>query len=55
MSINEHWTQKHGRHVPKKQFTSLEECIEFLRENKIRGYHPYVCSVCGQWHIGHDK
>jgi hypothetical protein len=55
MSLNEHWTRKKGRKLPKKAYTSLSDAVAFLDENpKLKEkYSPYICSVCGKWHIGH--
>ena len=54
-AINEHWTQKKGIHVPKVAFDTLDDCLYFMERKRISKdvYHPYVCSECGQWHIGH--
>lgn len=56
-SLNEHWTQKGGSLVAKIQFKTLEEALAFMDKRKINKdiYHPYVCSECGMWHIGHYK
>lgn len=53
--LNEHWTQKHGRLVAKMQFRTLSECLAFMEKSGIDKdkYHPYVCGVCGAWHLGH--
>lgn len=42
---------------PKKQFKTLGECFEFMENHHINKdkFHPYVCSDCGMWHIGHSK
>lgn len=57
ISPNAHWTQKNGMMVPKLQFRTLNEVLEYLDENDIDKdvYHPYVCPECGQWHIGHHR
>lgn len=55
--MHEHWTSKKGRLVAKAQFSTLDECLEFMDKRKINKdiYHPYICSECGMWHIGHKK
>ena len=55
--INQHWTQKGGRHVPKKVFNTLEDCLIFMHDKGINQniYHPYICRDCGNWHIGHYR
>ena len=55
--MNEHWTQKGGKMVAKLQFQTLDDTIRYMEEHHIKSdiYHPYVCSECGQWHIGHHK
>jgi len=55
--LNEHWTQKRGYMKAKLQFKTLDECLNYMKEHKINmdKYHPYVCSDCGMWHIGHNK
>ena len=55
--MNEHWTQKGGKMVAKLQFKTLNDAIRYIEEHHINSdiYHPYVCSECGQWHIGHHK
>lgn len=55
--MNEHWTQKRGKMVAKLQFKELNDALCYIKEHRINPdiYHPYVCSECGQWHIGHNK
>lgn len=55
--MHEHWTSKHGKLVAKAQFKTLEDCISYMDKHHIDKwvYHPYVCSECGMWHIGHFK
>ena len=55
--LNHHWTRKGSVMLPKKQFTSIEDCYLFMNENNIsqKVYVPYVCSDCGYWHIGHRR
>lgn len=54
--MNEHWTQKSGSLVAKKQFKTLDDALAFLDKiHQKDRYHPYVCSECGMWHIGHNK
>ncbi len=55
--LKQHWTVKRGKMVPKLQFKTLEEALSYMSNHHINNkkYHPYVCSDCGQWHIGHSK
>ena len=52
--LNQQWTQKHGKYVPKMQFKTLAHVLRYMSEHHIKDYYtPYVCSICGMWHIGH--
>ena len=55
--LRQHWTSKHGIMVPKVQFGTLQEALDYIKDHHINSlkYHPYVCADCGQWHIGHHK
>lgn len=55
--MHEHWTQKHGKLVAKVQFKTLDEVLDYMDKHHINKdiYHPYVCSECGMWHIGHSR
>lgn len=55
--MHEHWTQRGGSLVAKKQFKTLEDALAFMKLRHINKnvYHPYVCRECGMWHIGHYK
>ena len=55
--LKAHWTSKSGIMVPKAQFKTLDDALEFMDKRKIDKdiYHPYVCPDCGMWHIGHHK
>lgn len=54
-ALHQHWTNKHGTMVPKVQFKTLDDALDFMDRRKINKnkYHPYVCDDCGMWHIGH--
>ncbi len=57
IGLKQHWTSKHGKMVPKKAFSTLDEAVAFCEKhyrNKPQ-YHPYIGSECGAWHIGHSK
>ena len=56
-ALHQHWTNKHGTMVPKMQFKTLYDCLEYMDKHKINKdkFHPYVCLDCGMWHIGHSK
>lgn len=55
--LHQHWTWKKGVMKPKVQFNTLNDALEFLAKNNFikQKYHPYICSDCGMWHIGHNK
>ena len=55
--LNQHWTSKHGVMVQKLQFQTLDEVLMYMEANRIDTniYNPYVCSICGLWHIGHYR
>ena len=54
----EHYCRKDGQWKPKFKFASEEaaqcECKR-MKINGYRTYHPYICKVCGYWHIGMKK
>lgn len=54
-SLNEHWTWKGTKMGQKHKYTSKEEALNVIIEQKLdtKGYKPYQCTVCGAWHIGH--
>ena len=51
----EHYTKKNGRSKPKKGFKSEVDAQAWIRKYKMSGYVPYVCGVCGEWHVGKMK
>lgn len=54
-SLNKHWTW-HGKSMkPKHKYSSREEALNAIIEQKLdtKGYNAYECSICGMWHIGH--
>lgn len=53
--LNEHWTWRGKSMKPKHKYSSREEALNAIIEQKLdsKGYNPYLCSVCGMWHIGH--
>lgn len=55
--LKQHWTVKHGKMIPKLQFKSLAEALDYMKNHHINKniYTPYVCRDCGLWHIGHIK
>jgi hypothetical protein len=57
IGLKQHWTSKHGKMVPKREFKTLQEALDCIFKHHINSdkYHPYVCSECGQWHIGHNR
>ena len=56
-ALHQHWTWKSGIMKPKRQFKTLDDCLEYMDKRRINKdkYHPYVCPDCGLWHIGHSK
>ena len=52
--LKQHWTKKGGVMKPKLAFESENAALAYIETNKIDSkYQPYVCSVCGKWHLGH--
>lgn len=53
--MHEHWTQKGGKMVAKLQFKTINEALSYMDSKRINKdvFHPYLCSECGLWHIGH--
>lgn len=50
-----HWTYgKGGIQKPKMAFDTLDEALRFARNN-CPDCQPYVCDVCGAWHLGHYR
>lgn len=56
-ALHQHWTWKGGIMKSKRQFKTLDDCLDFMDKRRINKdkYHPYVCPDCGLWHIGHSK
>ena len=48
----EHYTKKDGDWKPKKKFDTEESAQEWIKQYKMYRYSPYICKVCGKWHIG---
>jgi hypothetical protein len=48
----EHYAKKDGEWKPKKKFETEKEALAFIKKHKMYKYIPYVCKVCGKWHIG---
>lgn len=57
LKLRNHWTSKKGIMVPKVQFKTLKDALEFMEKRHINKdvFHPYICQDCGMWHIGHTK
>ena len=51
----EHYFRKNGVWKPKKKFESDEEASAWIKKHKMYGYTPYICKVCGAWHVGKKK
>ena len=53
--LNQHWTQKGGKYAPKLQFKTIDDVLEYMTTHHIKDiYTPYICKICGMWHIGHE-
>lgn len=53
-----HWTytSNNGQRKAKAGYATLEEALlAKSRTNIGKDLVPYVCDVCGQWHLGHSK
>jgi len=48
----EHYTRKNGEWKPKQKFETEEESLSWIKKHKMLKYTPYICKVCGFWHIG---
>ena len=48
----EHYTRKDGEWKPKKNFETEEEALAWIKKYKMYKYTPYICKICGNWHIG---
>lgn len=53
--LNQHWVRRKGRYVQKKAYETLSDANDYLDSNpKLKEkYNPYICSICGKYHIGH--
>lgn len=56
-ALHQHWTWKSGIMKSKRQFKTLDDCLEYMNVHMINKdkFHLYVCPDCGLWHIGHSK
>lgn len=54
--LKHHRTKKHGRMVQKLPFVSLDDALEYMRQNSIPDiYTPFRCKTCGMWHFGRNN
>ena len=51
----EHYTRKDNEWKPKKKFENEEDALVWIEKYKMYGYNPYICKVCGKYHIGMKK
>lgn len=51
----EHYCRKNNNWKPKKQFENEEDALNWITKYKMYKYVPYVCKVCGKFHIGIKK
>ena len=57
-TINEHFRYSNkgtSKLIPKKAYNSEIEALEAIDIMNDEGAHPYKCSICGKWHIGHNR
>ena len=54
-ALHQHWTWKGKAMKPKVQYRTLDDALGFIKEHKLKDYHPYICPDCGMWHLGHNK
>nr|DAE43320.1 MAG TPA: Zinc-finger double domain protein [Caudoviricetes sp.] len=40
------------RGIAKHSFRTEAEALRFVKKCKLTEYTPYLCEVCGYWHIG---
>ena len=51
----EHYTHKDNEWKPKKKFENEEDALVWIDKYKMYVYNPYICIVCGKYHIGMKK
>ena len=51
----EHYARKNNEWKPKKKFKTDDEAKIYIKKHKMYKYIPYICKVCGKWHIGIKK
>jgi len=51
----EHYAQKNGEWKPKQKFEAEDDALIFINKHQMYKYTPYICKVCGKWHIGIKK
>ena len=50
------WNSTTGERKPKQAFETLDDALLQMRRCRYYGIvQPYVCDVCGKWHIGHYR
>jgi len=50
------WNSTTGERKPKQAFETLDDALLQMRRCRYYGeVQPYVCDVCGKWHIGHYR
>lgn len=51
-----HWTVRNGEKIAKRGFKTLDEALYFKAHfSGGKDLQPYVCDVCGNWHLGHSN
>lgn len=45
--------RQHNNKIPYETFEDAQlKCVRLLKDKSIK-LLPYICEVCGKWHIGH--
>jgi hypothetical protein len=39
----------------KKQFQTIEEAEDYIKQRKLEGYTIYFCDICSMYHISHKN
>ena len=54
--LKEHWTRKGVVMKPKLAFDTYDDAKRYRNDNGINPkWKPYVCGVCGKYHLGQHK
>ena len=39
----------------KKQFQTIKEAENYIKERNLKGYTIYLCDICSMYHISHKN